>query len=126
MIFGIGTDLIEVKRLEALAARGSEYLQKIFTPAEMDYCENHGRKAEHYAARFAAKEAFLKALGTGLRDGLSFCEIEILNDDQGKPFIQLYGKAKDRARSQNISHISISLSHIKEIALAIVILEKQA
>lgn len=126
MIFGVGTDLIEVERLEALAARGSEYLQKIFTTFEMDYCEHHGRRAEHYAARFAAKEAFLKALGTGLRDGLSFTEIEVRNDELGKPFIQLYGKAQDRIRSQDITHISISLSHVREIAVAMVILEKQA
>ncbi|MEM5775975.1 MAG: holo-ACP synthase [Anaerolineaceae bacterium] len=126
MIYGIGTDLIEVERLEALAERGTAYLEKIFTAAEISYCENHGRKAEHLAARFAAKEAFLKALGTGLRDGLSFTEIEVFNDELGKPYLRLHGKAKDRIQSLQISHISISLSHIKEIAMAVAILEKQA
>ena len=124
MIFGIGTDLIEVGRLESLAGKGREYLEKIFTEYEIMYCENHGRKAEHLAARFAAKEAFLKALGIGYRDGLKFTEIEIHNDELGKPFIQLYGTTKERIEVLQIKNISISLSHVEEVAIAIVILEK--
>jgi holo-[acyl-carrier protein] synthase len=124
MIFGVGTDIIKVERMESLLARGSSYLETIFTQHEMDYCENKSRKAEHYAARFAAKEAFMKALGTGWRDGLGFSEIEVLNDEQGKPQIQLYGKARERIRMNQVRRISISLSHINEIAIAVVIMEK--
>jgi len=124
MIFGVGTDLIEVDRLAILSDKGRQYLESIFSDDEINYCENHGRKAEHLAARFAAKESFLKALGTGWRDGLSFGEIEIMNDELGKPLVRLHGKAKRRIEDLEIKHISISLSHVKEIAIAIVILEK--
>ncbi len=124
MIFGIGTDIIEVDRVDHLISKGLPYLESIFTVKEIDYCENKGKRAEHYAARFAAKEAFLKALGTGLRYGLSFNEIEIQNDDLGKPQIFLHGKAQDQVEQLQIDRISISLSHIKQIAIAVVILEK--
>jgi holo-[acyl-carrier protein] synthase len=124
MIFGVGTDIIEVKRVEKILTRGEEHLRTIFTNGEIAYCETHGRKAEHYAARFAGKEAFLKAIGTGWRNGLSFAEIEILNDELGKPLIFLHGKVKDFVEKNQIKDISISLSHVKEIAIAVVILEK--
>jgi holo-[acyl-carrier protein] synthase len=124
MIYGIGTDLIEVERLEALAERGDSYLEKVFTPAEIEYCQNHGRKAEHLAVRFAAKEAFLKALGTGLRDGLSFTDIEVQNDDLGKPSLLLTGKARECVEGLGIRQVFVSLSHIKAVAMAVVILEK--
>ncbi len=123
MIFGIGTDIIEVDRVETLIGKGQQYLETIFTPKEVEYCENKGKRAEHYAARFAAKEAFLKALGTGLRDGLMFAEIEILNDDLGKPQIFLHGKAQKLVEQHQINQVSLSLSHIKQIAIAVVILE---
>jgi len=124
MIFGVGTDIIEVDRMEKLLSRGRPYLETIFTQLEIEYCENKNRRAEHYAARFAAKEAFLKALGTGWRDGLGFSDIEISNDKQGKPQIQLFGEAKERIQENQIQRISVSLSHIKEMAIAVVIVEK--
>ena len=124
MIFGIGTDIIEVDRVEKMVARGRKHLETIFTEREMEYCEIKVRKFEHYAARFAAKEAVLKALGTGWRDGLAFSDIEILNDDLGKPKISLQGKVKAFFDEQQIKQVSISLSHTKENAIAVVILEK--
>lgn len=124
MIFGVGIDIVEIERIEKLLSRGRPYLETIFTQLEIEYCENKYRKAEHYAARFAAKEAFLKALSTGWRDGLGFSDIEISNDEQGKPQIQLFGKAKERIQENQIKYISVSLSHIKEIAIAVVIVEK--
>jgi holo-[acyl-carrier protein] synthase len=124
VIFGVGTDIIEVARMEKMAAKGMQYLETIFTKKERDYCETRARKSEHYAARYAAKEAFLKALGTGWRDGLALCDIEIINDDLGKPQVLLHGEVKNFFDHHHIRQISISISHIKEIAIAIVILEK--
>lgn len=124
MISGIGTDLIRVDRMKKLVARGKSYLEGIFTENEINYCESKTRKAEHYAARYAGKEALMKALGCGWRDGIAFSEIEISNDEQGKPKLSLQGKAESVFRELHIKQASISLSHIDEIAIAIVILEK--
>jgi len=110
--------------MEKLVAGGKQYLATIFTNKEVDYCENKTRRSEHYAARFAAKEAVLKALGTGWRDGLAFSEIEILNDELGKPQVFLHGKVKEFFNRQQIGQVSISLSHTSEIAIAFAILEK--
>jgi len=110
--------------MEKMVARGRQYLETIFTEKERDYCETRVRKSEHYAARYAAKEAFLKALGTGWRDGLAFSDIEIINDDLGKPQVFLHGEVKEFLDHHQIKQTSISISHIKEIAIAIVILEK--
>ena len=124
MIFGVGTDIIEVARMEKMAAKGTQYLKTIFTERERDYCETKIRKSEHYAVRYAAKEAFLKALGAGWRDGLAFCDIEIINDDLGKPQVFLHGEAKRLFDHHQIEQIAISMSHVKEIAVAVIILEK--
>ncbi|MFZ1370394.1 MAG: holo-ACP synthase, partial [Ferruginibacter sp.] len=91
MIFGIGTDLIEVERVAEKMEKKSGFKELVFSPAEIIYCETMTFKYEHYAARFAAKEAFLKAIGTGWRNGTAFNEIEIYNDEAGKPGIRFYG-----------------------------------
>jgi len=100
------------------------FRNKIFTPSEIQYCESMKNKYQHYAARFSAKEAFMKALGTGWRFGIRFADIEIFHDDLGKPFIRGYGKAKELLINEGISKIHVSLSHLKEMATAIVIIEK--
>lgn len=123
MILGVGTDIIEVERIRKNIENGSHFKEKVFSKNEIDYCEKKSNKAESYAARFAAKEAFFKALGTGWRNGMSFKEVEIMNNELGKPQINLYGKAKEIAEKQNISNIHVSVSHIKEIASSVVILE---
>jgi holo-[acyl-carrier protein] synthase len=115
--------MIRVERMEKLVAGGRPYLEAIFTDNEMEYCETRARKSEHYAARYAAKEAILKALGSGWRHGLAFSDIEIINDELGKPQVFLHGKVKKIFDSHQIKRTAISLSHIEEIALAIVILE---
>ncbi len=125
MIFGTGTDIIEIKRIESSIARSEAFVNKIFTEAEQVYCK--GQKAgifQSYAARYAAKEAVFKALGTGYRYGMAFREIEVINDKLGKPEVTVYGKVKAFVQEQKITNIHISLSHIKEMALAFVILEK--
>lgn len=123
MIFGIGTDIIEVERIGQLVARGREYLQTIFTDKEIQYCEGKARKSQHYAARYAAKEAVLKALGTGWRDGLAFSDIEIADDEQGQPIVTVHGQVRKLFDCQQIRRASISLSHDRECAIAVIILE---
>jgi len=124
MITGIGTDIVEVTRVEGETARlGPAFLQEVFTPAEIEYCERRRRKYESYAARFAAKEAFLKALGTGGRDGIGWQEIEIVLDDRGRPDLALRGRAKELADERGVSGVHVSLSHSRELAAAVVVLE---
>ena len=109
--------------MEKMVAQGEQYLDTIFTGKEIDYCESKARRSEHYAARYAAKEAILKALGTGWRDGLAFSEIEILNNELGKPQVFLHGKVREFFDRQHIKQTSISLSHTDKIAIAVAILE---
>jgi holo-[acyl-carrier protein] synthase len=125
LIFGIGIDIIEVARIQKqIDSESNSFLKKIFTDKEIEYCESKIKnKAQNFAARFAAKEAFFKALGTGWRDGLSWKDVEIENDELGKPNILLIGKSKIFIQENNISKIHVSLSHINEIAVAVVILE---
>ena len=125
MIFGIGIDIIEVERISKQVANSSNnFIQKIFTEKEIAYCETKIKnKAQNYAARFAAKEAFFKAIGTGWRDGFKWKEIEIQNDELGKPIINVSGKIQKFIEENNIINIHVSLSHLKEIAVAVVILE---
>ncbi len=124
MIFGIGIDILEVERLEKQISKVNEgFLQRVFTEVEISYCEQKRNKSQHYSARFAAKEAFFKAIGTGWRHGLKWQDIEILNDELGKPGILLRGKAKTFIEEKKIKNIHLSISHVKEIAVAVVILE---
>ena len=122
MIFGLGTDIIEVSRIEK-SIENRRFLEKIFTEKEIALCQNSANASQRYAVRFAGKEAFMKALGTGWQKNIKFSEIEILNDELGKPYIKLYGTAKKIAEENKIANMHISLSHIKEYANAIVILE---
>ncbi|MDT8309297.1 MAG: holo-ACP synthase [Bacteroidales bacterium] len=124
MIIGIGTDIIEVDRVKKHVEAGFGFKEKVFTQREIEYCEAKFNKAQNFAARFSAKEAFLKAIGTGLRHGLSFLDIEIINDDLGKPEIILHGKAQEIAQKIGTTNIQVSLTHLKDVVNAIVILEK--
>ena len=121
MIIGIGTDIIEVGRVKKAISQES-LKKKVFSEREIAYCESQ-KSEESFAARFAAKEAFFKALGTGWRDGMGITEVEILNDALGKPSIHLSGKAKEVFEQKGGTHIHVSLSHIKEKAIAFVIIE---
>ena len=125
MIFGIGTDIIEVSRIHAVMEKDIGFRDKIFTSGEITYCETKRHKYENYAARFSAKEAFMKAIGTGWRFGIRFADIEVYHDEFGKPLIRLHGKAEELGKIEGISKIHVSLSHIKEIATAVVIVEKE-
>jgi holo-[acyl-carrier protein] synthase len=123
MIFGIGIDQIEVPRVEERLARESGLKDSLFTPGEIAYCDGKRFGAQHYAARYAAKEAFFKAIGTGWRGGVGFCDVEIINDRQGRPSCVLHGPARRLADDNHIVAIQVSLTHIHDLAPAIVTLE---
>jgi holo-[acyl-carrier protein] synthase len=125
MIYGIGTDIIEVERIQKAMERNSSFGEKIFTAGEAAYCEQMKNKYQHYAARFSAKEAFLKAIGTGWRYGITFADIDVYHDELGKPLIRLTGKADELIRQEGITRMHLSLTHIKETACAVVVLEKE-
>ncbi|MBL7763325.1 MAG: holo-ACP synthase [Chitinophagaceae bacterium] len=123
MIFGTGIDMIETERVEAKISKESGFRELVFSKNEINYCEARANKFEHYAARFAAKEAFFKALGSGWKNGTAFNEIEITNDETGKPEIVLLGETAKTIAALSIGKISVSLSHLKSIAAAIVIIQ---
>jgi holo-[acyl-carrier protein] synthase len=126
LIFGAGTDIIEVQRVEDKLVRTESLKTKLFTPTEIAYCESKHRPALHFAARFAAKEAFLKAMGTGWSGGHQFSEIEVINNALGKPELFVHGKVKEFCEAHGIGMMEVSLTHIKDFASAVVVLEKNA
>ncbi len=125
MIQGLGIDIIEVERIATRIAAESGFRELVFSESEILYCEAKTNKYEHYAARFAAKEAFLKALGSGWTNNIYFNEIEITNNKSGKPELTLKGKTKELLESLSPTINSVSLSHLKSIATAIVIIESK-
>jgi len=125
MILGLGVDLTQTSRFRRLLDAGKEaVLVRLFTPAERDYARARKDPAPHLAARFAAKEAFLKALGTGLRDGLSWQQIEVVPDSLGKPNLFLSGHARKLLDERGITSCHLSYSHDGDYVVATVILEK--
>jgi holo-[acyl-carrier protein] synthase len=123
MIIGIGTDIVDVVRIErSYKEYGDRFLKRIFTDVEIAYCEHFGdTRFLHYAARFAAKEAFSKAIGTGMRDGMSFKLVGIKNKPSGEPFIVLEGLMKERWGTHTVH---VTLSHTSSIGLAVVVIEE--
>jgi len=123
-ILGIGLDLVEVKRVRASVRRsGERFVKRVFTPDEIAYCAGRARKFEHLAARFAAKEAALKALGTGITGWASMQEIEVVHNAAGRPEIRLRGGVLRRARSLGVKATHLSISHTEGVAAAMVVLE---
>lgn len=125
MVFGIGTDIVEVDRIRRFIEKGDAFKQRVFTQEEISYCEQHRDPAPFFAARFSAKEAFVKALGTGFTGGIGFNQIGVYHVELGKPEISLTGQAEIVTREKGISRIHLSISHVKDWANAIVVLEKQ-
>jgi holo-[acyl-carrier protein] synthase len=123
MIKGLGTDIIEVERVAGKISKESGFREMVFSREEIEYCESKTHKFEHYAARFAAKESFLKALGTGWAGGVLMNEIEIRPDEKGKPELVLIGQTALSLQSWKNWKIHVSMSHLKMIAMAIVIIE---
>lgn len=113
-----GVDIIEISRIAGVLARyGGRFLRRVYTPGEIDYCR--GRPA-NLAARFAAKEAAMKALGTGIR-GVGWQDIEVVRAESGAPSLRLYGRAKARAERLGVRQMALSLSHSREYAVALVV-----
>lgn len=123
MILGVGIDMIEIERVSEKMTRAEGFRELVFSQNEIDYCEKKKNKFEHYAVRFAAKEAFYKAIGQGWMNGTAFNEIEISNDEKGKPFVVLLGNTADLKIQMGISKIFVSLTHLKTMASAVVIIE---
>jgi len=125
MIVGTGIDIAEVPRVaEAIERYGQRFLQRIFTEGEIRYCESKANRVERYAARFAAKEAGMKALGTGWNHGVRWRDIEVRRQPGGRPTLEFHGKAGEFASNMGVTNIALSLTHTAEEAVAQVILEK--
>ena len=118
---GIGIDLIKVSKVQRLCEH-NKHLSKIFTSAEIKYCQRRRHQFQHFAARFAVKEAVFKALGTGGWGEIEWTDIEVVRDEMGKPKINLHGRAKEMTERMNIREILVSLSHCSDYAVAQVIL----
>jgi len=124
VILGIGTDLAETDRIRGAVERhGSRFLDRIYTPREVAYVESKANRWERYAARFAAKEAGMKAIGTGWRRGVRWRDFEVANAPSGRPDLKLDGVAADVAARMGVRRVSLSLTHTATLAMAIVILE---
>ncbi|HUH64334.1 MAG TPA: holo-ACP synthase [Terracidiphilus sp.] len=124
MIVGSGIDIIEVSRIEKVVERyGARFLDRVYTAAEQAYCLGKRNGAESLAARFAAKEAAAKALGTGISQGVSWSEIEVIRDPRGKPGLRLHGRAGEFAARLGVANVALSLTHTGQLAVASVVLE---
>ncbi|MFN6944280.1 MAG: holo-ACP synthase [Cytophagaceae bacterium] len=122
MILGTGTDIVEVERIQKAIEKNDHFKLRVFSTVEIAYCEQKINKYESYTGRFAAKEAFFKALGSGWRGKLSFSEVSVENNELGKPSIFLSGETANAVEGSAVIHVSIS--HTKDFATAIVIIEK--
>ena len=125
MIVGTGIDIAEVPRIrQAIERHGERFIKRIFTEGEIQYCESKANRVERYAARFAAKEAGMKAIGTGWNHGVRWRDIEVARKPGGRPTLILHGKAAEFAAKLGATNIALSLTHTAEQAMAQVILEK--
>ena len=114
-----GVDMVDCSRLrEAITRHGQRFMERVFTPLELDYCQGRKREIEHLAGRFAAKEAVLKLLGTGWGKGICWTDIEIRNAPSGKPQVRLSGRCREIADQLGLANILISISHIETHAIA--------
>jgi holo-[acyl-carrier protein] synthase len=114
----VGVDLVDVRRLRRLLAEHADRQTELFTAAELDYCSGKRRRDEHLAARFAAKEAVLKAFGTGVSQRMRFTEVEVLKERSGRPLVRLSGSVASFAERHGLTQLDVSLSHTEETALA--------
>jgi holo-[acyl-carrier protein] synthase len=125
MLIGTGIDIVEIARIvHSIERYGDRFLQRIFTPEEIAYCQRKRSFAESFAARFAAKEAGAKALGTGIQYGVTWKELEVQRLPGGRPTLHLSGRAREIADRLGVAHVSLSLTHTATLAMASVQLEK--
>jgi holo-[acyl-carrier protein] synthase len=124
MLLGLGTDLIETRRVEQSIDRfGDRFLERIFSPREIAYCKRKKNAAESFAARFAAKEAGAKALGTGISRGVTWKDFEVKRETSGRPSLHLSGRAAELAAAIGVKRIQLSLTHSRDLAMAVVVVE---
>ena len=124
MIFGTGIDIIETERVAEKISKEDGFREYVYSTEEIEYCETKAHKHEHYAARFAAKEALVKALGKGFAAGIALNEASVMHDESGKPGFVFSNKSAEFILSQSFSGIHLTISHIKSLACAMVIIEK--
>jgi holo-[acyl-carrier protein] synthase len=115
---GVGVDMVEIARMEKVLARRPNFAKRVFTKAERAYCDRMARPAQHYAARFAAREAVLKALGTGFSRGIGLADVSVVNNEAGRPEVVLSGRAAEVAQEQGIREIALSISYTHDVAVA--------
>lgn len=125
MIVGIGTDIVRVDRISRLLERYPDFVQRVFSAGEISYCRDKASPEQSYAARFAAKEAVMKALGTGWDGQVNWRDIEVQSGGDGKPQIRLHGGAREKMALLEADSVQLSLAHEREYALAFVVLERQ-
>jgi holo-[acyl-carrier protein] synthase len=125
MIIGTGIDIVEIPRFRNILERQKDrFIIRVFTPAEQQFCNDHRDTVPHYAARFAAKEALFKALGTGWAKGVTWLDVEVLREGQDAPVMKLHGEAQRLSLSMGAQKVHLSLSHTEQWAIAMVILEQ--
>lgn len=115
---GVGVDMLEISRMERVMGRRPNFVRRVFTEEERAYCDNTAHPAEHYAARFAAREAVVKALGTGFAEGVSVRDISVGRDESGRPRALLTGRAAEVAKEKGVREIALSISHTHDVAVA--------
>jgi len=126
MIYGIGVDLVHIPRIAAVLERwGDRFMKRVFTPEEMDICLKRAFPPSAFALRFAAKEAFTKAMGLGMTQGMIWRDIEVVHDPKGKPGMKIHGRSGRACEERGVGKIHLSLSDEKEYAIAMVVLEKR-
>lgn len=123
MILGLGVDIVEVGRIRVALLKGTSLMKRVFTQAEIDYCTHQQNQYQHLAGRFAAKEAGLKALGTGWGQGIRWQDLEVINEESGKPVIRFDGKALEILQEKTVSGVLVTISHSEEYAVAVVVME---
>ncbi|MEW6606372.1 MAG: holo-ACP synthase [bacterium] len=124
MIYGIGNDIIEISKIKkSILSSNGAFLMRVFTDYEIKYCNSKKNRYQHYAVRFAAKEALMKAIGIGWQKGVKWKDVEVRNGELGKPTLNLYGKVKQLVDEMGVRNVLVTLSHCEEYAVAEVVLE---
>lgn len=126
MILGIGIDIVDISRISSSIEKYKQrFIARIFTEDEIDYCNSKANKNQHYAVRFAGKEAFFKALGSGVRDGITWHDVEFSNDKLGKPILHHRGKASEIMKSLGAQRAHVSFTHSNTSAAAVIVIENE-
>ncbi|MHC5053686.1 MAG: holo-ACP synthase [Planctomycetota bacterium] len=124
MILGVGTDIVEIARIErSIERHGERFTKRIYTDPEIAYCTRFKRSAQHFAGRWAAKEAAGKALGTGVFGSIRFRDVEVTNDERGKPLLAFSGSAAELASAMGAARLHVSIAHSDSHATAVVVIE---